>query len=202
MRVGQLLARRLSSTQTAVALVVSVALVWLLVSGFSIAALALLGVLILIATARRPQRTERYREAAVFPHTCEVVWALIKPAENSPIIHTGIRRGYHVPGTPDGLGERQAHEGLDGTTTVMEVVEYDPNRRAVTCQVSPPATVQSRTIQSVLPVEGGCEYTIGIEIDVASGHETPREYEEIWRAWARDHIGQIRGALPRVDPSL
>ncbi len=173
--------------------------------------MGLVAVVLTVVAARRPHRPGRsddptlrpagsYRESALLPWSCEVVWALIKPAENAPLIEPTILRGYHVPGTPEGVGERQAFEHDDGTTVTIEVLEYEPNRWAVTRTVSPPGELGGRTIESLRPEVGGCVYTVGRDFEVPSGCEVPATFDEFWRSWARDHIERVRHALLAMDP--
>ena len=178
-----------------------------------------LGVLVLIFVAvsvlwfvlrrRLPERTVRLEETAMMPYSCEVVWGLIKPAEMAPLIEPELSRGYQVPGTPDGVGERQALEQHDGTTVIVEVIEYEANRRAVTRQVSPKMLEEQRNLQSVEPVSGGCLYTEAFEVDLKKGHRIVlAEWEVLWRSAVQERIARIRalldstaqGAIPKGEP--
>src|SRR5690606_14736564 len=105
----------------------------------------------------------------------------IKPAEKAPLLDPTIRRGYRVPGTPEGLGEQQAFEHLDGSITMIEVVEYQHARRAVIRSVSPKPELDTRTIQSVEPVDDGCVYTMCWEVTVPAGQKLVPEAERLWR---------------------
>lgn len=195
---------RLSLTGWIVVVCVALAIGGLIVSGYGMAALVILGAGSVIAFARRGEPVRRVRvggfeEVTEFPHSCDVVWDLIEPAEKSPLVDPSIRRGYHVFGTPDGLGEQQAFEHLDGSTTIIEVIEYQPGRRAGTRQVSPPGNEHHRTIQSVEPSVGGCVYTIRVEVDLPRGQHIPPDGEVTFRAFAHKHIAQIRQALAATD---
>jgi hypothetical protein len=124
-----------------------------------------------------------------------VVWALIKPAEMAPALQPSLRRGYRVPGTPEGLGERQAFERQDGTTVIVEIVDYEPNRRAVTRQVSPTILEALRMVQIVEPVTGGCTYTEAVEVDLKARQRIRSEWERLWPSSAREQIDRIRASL-------
>jgi hypothetical protein len=76
----------------------------------------------------------------------------------------------------------------------MEVVEYEPNRRAVTRQVSPIIGWQ-RAIQTVEPVNGGCVYTEVIESDLQPGQRMLREGELRWRSEVDERIARMRSIL-------
>ena len=179
---------------------IALACVALLLTGYGVAVLFVAGAAGAVALARRtePQqriRVERFVEVAELPHSCDVVWALIKPAESAPILEPSIRRGYHVPGTPLGLGERQAFELIDGTTTIAEVVEYEHGRRAVTVQVSPVPDVPVRYVHSLEPVEGRCRLSFEIELDVPEGQLLNPAAVDEWRSSIRAEFDRIRHAL-------
>jgi hypothetical protein len=204
-----LLRYRISITQAILALGVFVAFLSLvadgdLVAGLGVVAVAVVAwsILVLVQRRRLPARTGRWEETAVFPCTCEVVWRLIKPADTAPLLQPSFRRGYQVPGTPDGLGEQQAFESHDGTTFIIEVIEFEPNRRAVTRQVSPTPVETLRSIQTVEPVDGGCKYTEAIEADLQPGHRMLPKSEQSWRSEARDRVHRIRAILDSPAPGV
>lgn len=170
-----------------------------------------LGVLVLIFIAvsalwfvqrrRLPERTVRLEETAMLQYSCEVVWGLIKPAEMAPLVEPELSRGYQVPGTPDGVGERQALEQHDGTTIIVEVIEYEANRRAVTRQVSPKMLEEQRNLQAVEPATGGCMYTEAFEVDLKAGQRIIRaEWEVLWRSAVQERIARIRAMLDSTAP--
>jgi hypothetical protein len=195
---------RMSPTRWIIVVCGALACVGLILTGHGVAALGLLVAGIVVAIARRDEpvrrvRVERFVEIAELPHSCEVVWALIKPAELSPTFEPSIRRGYHVAGTPLGLGERQAFELLDGSTAIFEVVDYEPGRRAVTIQVSPDLGLKARNIFSVEPVEGGCALSLEWEIDVPAGQCVSPDPEDAWRTSIRAQFDRIRHVLAASD---
>ena len=79
-----------------------------------------------VADRLRPGRTVEMHEVAHYTSDCNRVWNLIKPPEKAPLLHPNIRRGYQVPGTPDGVGEQQAFELDNGIMMVLEVTELTP----------------------------------------------------------------------------
>lgn len=64
------------------------------------------------------------------------VWALIGPAEHASVLSANIVRGFTVPGTLTGVGQQQCFIDLHGNTCIIEVVEYEEGRRAVTRAIS------------------------------------------------------------------
>lgn len=140
---------------------------------------------------RHPARMARLEESGFLPWPSEVVWDLIEPAEKAPLIDPGTVRAHHVAGTPSGLGEQQAHERLDGSIAVLEVIEYEHGRRAVTRQVSPPGNERHRTIQAVEPTNGGCIYTMAEETDLLAGQRILPAVEAAWRAYVQQQITRI-----------
>ncbi len=201
----------MSQTRWIVVACVGIACVGLILAGYGAAAFVVLAAGGVIGLARRGEpeprgergrrvRTKRFVEVAELPHPCDVVWAFIKPAETSPLWEPSIRRGYHVPGTPLGLGERQAFESIDGTTTVIEIVEYEPGRRAVTMVVSPEPEPSVRSVYSLEPVEGGCALSLGSEIDVPAGGRVHPDYEDAWRTTTQAQLARLRHALAESHP--
>jgi hypothetical protein len=150
---------------------------------------------------RSPNRVIAFRRirAEEFGDICapaEAVWALIVPAENAPMLEPTTVRGYAVPGTPDGVGQRQAFEYADGTSTEIEVVEYVHNRLAVTVVMSPAPPFLARTVWQVVrrgPDES--RLTIGYEVDLARGLRLADERLPGWRAWAAQHIATVRAVV-------
>lgn len=201
MGVREILHRRLSWPEAVAYVGISVAFIFLLSGDLLLAATVLLAgvvgpdVYLVVQRRRRPARTERLSEAVLLPRSCETVWDLVKPAEKSPLIDPTLRRGYRVPGTPDGLGERQAFEQLDGVTVIVEVIEYRHERRAVTRQVSPPPVEPSRLIHTVDPVDGGCTYTVAAEIELRAGQRIRPEFERAWRSTIRAQLERTRQLL-------
>lgn len=150
---------------------------------------------------RYPVRTGTLREVALIPWSYDIVWDLIEPAEKAPLLDPSYIRGYRVPGTPDGVGCRQAFELADGGTSVIEVIEYQPGRLATTRQVSPPSAEPRRTTQSVEPLDDGCQYTMTLEIDVKLGLRILPAFEKQWRAFATDHFTRVRKVLTETEPA-
>jgi Polyketide cyclase / dehydrase and lipid transport len=140
---------------------------------------------------RYPARMVRLEESGFLPWPSEVVWDLIKPAEKAPLIDPGTVRAHHVAGTPSGLGEQQAHERLDGSVVVLEVIEYEHGRRAVMRVVSPPGNAHHRAIQAVEPTNGGCIHTMAGETDLRAGQRILPAVEAAWRANLQQQITRI-----------
>ena len=214
MDVRATLRREVSVVDAVVTILAGLSVVFLLIPGLArwlgLAFLALVLVRIglhgRIQRRRWPARTETVQGAALIPWDCETVWNLVKPAEKTPLLDPAVRRGYHVPGTPSGVGEQQVNEMLDGSIRVLEVVEYVHNRRAVVRQVQPPADVSSRSIQAVEPTDGGCVYTWANQIDMQAGQRIPREFEAAWHEHVRQQANRIRQVLtdagvPQAQPS-
>lgn len=172
----------------------------LAVWGVVLLAAVLLWLAWLVPRLLRPARTVRLEETVVLPHTCEAVWGLIGPAELAPLLDPKIRVGYRVPGTPDGVGERQALEHHDGTTTIIEVIEHEPARLAVTRTVQPRFLETVRSIQSVEPHEGGCRYTSAFEAELKAGTRVLPTIERAWRDEQHVHFDRVRAILDSGEP--
>jgi hypothetical protein len=189
---------RITGTQAILALGIFVAFLGLLAEGALVAGIGVLlaaiagaALAVLVQRRRFPARSEQMAESVSCSYPCEVVWKLIEPAEMAPLVNPKLRRGYQVPGTPEGLGEQQALEYHDGTTIIIEVIEYEVNRRAVTRQVSPPLTAMIRSIETIEPVDEGCVYTLAVEYDLQRGQRLLRRAEQSWRADAREQVDRI-----------
>jgi hypothetical protein len=145
--------------------------------------------------SRRPGPTARLQESTLLPYSPETVWALIKPAEKAPLVDATIRRGYREPGSPDGVGERQVFEMLDGQTFTVETVEYEPDRRALVSLVSPAPKRPTRYSHTVQLVDGCCLYTIGFEIDLRRGQYILQRFKDSWHIQSQATFGRIREVL-------
>ena len=158
------------------------------------------------AVAVRDQR--RHREllgvatlsaSAQLPWDCETVWSVIKPAETAPLLDPEVGRGYHVPGTPSGLGEWQAFEGLDGSVGRIEVIEYVHNRRAVTVTRAP-GIHPPHVVHEVQPADGGCTYSMSSNWLVPGGGYFSEEGEQEFRARFDEYVERVRqvcsGSVP------
>lgn len=201
-----LMSARITGTQAILGLGIFVAFLGLLAEGALVtgigvllAAIAGTAVAVLVQRRRFPARSEQMAESVMCSYPCEDVWKLIKPAEMAPLVNPKLRRGYQVPGTPEGLGEQQALEYHDGTTIIIEVIDYEPNRRAVTRQVSPPLAARIRSIETIEPVDGGCMYTLAVEYDLQRGQRLLRGAEQSWRADARERVERIPKILDSAD---
>ena len=88
------------------------------------------------------------------------VWSLIKPAENGPLLSPHIVRGFHVPGTPEGVGEIQGfitvHDGREHLVGIELVAEV-PGQLAVT-RVLGTLDDASRSTYALSDIPGGCRF--------------------------------------------
>ena len=151
----------------------------------------------LISSRRKPGST-RVQESTMLPWSADQVWALIAPAETGPVLDPSIQRGYQVPGTPTGVGERQAFELIDGTTSVIEIVEHVAGRRAVAVQVSPKPDPGIRYVYTLDPIPTGCVYTYAAEL---TGHNErlPARFGLVWQQIAQAQFDRIRRTLTAND---
>lgn len=178
----------------------------LLGNGSVLRALAVMAIVALVLSGiaflkrRRPVRAIRLEETTLLPHACETVWGLIEPAVYSPLLEPKIAYGYRVPGTPHGVGERHALEEHNGVTTIVEVVEHEPNRRAVSRQVSPRSIVEIRSFDTVEPTDGGCRYSVAVEVDMRAGVRLRSDFERQWRREMKDRFARTRAILDSGEP--
>ena len=148
-----------------------------------------------VAARLRPARTVVLHEAAHYASDCDRVWNLIKPPEKAPLLHPKIRRGYRVPGTPDGVGEQQAFELDNGIMMVLEVTELTPGRRAVVRMVSPPPDVPFAVSFELTPVDDGCLYRHQMELDLPRGKRLRPGCEKAWRSETNEMFERVRTCL-------
>lgn len=148
-----------------------------------------------VAARLRPARTVEMHEVTHYASDCDRVWNLIEPPEKAPLLHPSIRRGYRVPGTPDGVGEQQAFELDNGIMMVLEVTELTPGRRAVVRMVSPPSDVPFAVSFELTPVDDGCLYRHQIELKLPRGKRLRPGYERTWRTETNEMFGRVRTGL-------
>jgi uncharacterized protein YjeT (DUF2065 family) len=202
MRAGSIWNQKVSWRQTVAILGFLVLFIVLAASGLILVGVGLcvawwLGSIVYVRAVRRryPERVVRIQESTLLPWPCETVWTLIKPAEKAPLIEPTIRRGYRVPGTPEGLGEQQAFEYLDGNVSMIEVVEYQHAHRAVIRQVSPAPDVDLRMVQSLEPVAEGSIYTMCWEATIPAGRKLHPDVDRAWRLNMQAQMARIRLVL-------
>jgi hypothetical protein len=138
------------------------------------------------------------QESAHLPAPPPAVWSLVMPAENGPLFNPQISRGFRVPGTPSGLGEQQCSMHVDGTTSILEVVEYhetEEGMRAVTCQVSPPLAQAARTVHQVHAAPGGSVMIFREEVWAPAGAIWPAQHETLWHEVMADYFQRVRRVI-------
>jgi hypothetical protein len=131
----------------------------------------------------------------MLPYSPDTVWALIMPPEKAPLVDANVRRGYREPASPEGVGERHVLEGLDGQTTTLEVIEYEPGRRALVRVISPAPKREVRLSYTLQPVDEGCLYSVGFEMDLLRGHYIRQQFKDNWRAQIQAMFDRIRQVL-------
>jgi hypothetical protein len=139
--------------------------------------------------------TRHVQEAIKLWHTPEQVWSLIYPAENAALLSPDIARGYRVPGTPSGVGEQQAFIDVGGNTSVVEVIEQNDARRAVTKTVSPSPAFPLRTTVTLDPVADGCLMVYRYEYDVPASQALTEDQLQSWHEQARRYLEAVRHTL-------
>jgi hypothetical protein len=146
-------------------------------------------------------RTVRLEEAVTLRHAAAEVWALIAAPEHAATLSPGtVARAFHVPGTPDGVGQQQCFVAPDGALSMLEVVEHVPARRAVTRTVSPSEPTPTRTSYDLTPFDGGCVLVFGVEVELFRDSALDPAGEQVWRREARGYLSRVQTALDRCHP--
>ena len=141
-------------------------------------------------------RTVRVFEAIKLKQDPSQVWQLLAPAESSVLLTPDkTSRAFTVPGTGPGVGEQQCHVDHDGQATIMEVVEFIEERRAVAVVVSPRPQVPVRLLTTLEPLGTGCVLTHGMEFEIPAQAEWPEEQQDAFQAYAVRYLGRVRRAL-------
>jgi len=143
----------------------------------------------------------RVQGSVPVPFAPETVEDLLYPAENAPLLDPTLARGYRVPGTPAGVGEQQAFVGLDGTTTVIEIVEHIPGRRAVVRHQSPAPGWSYWSMWTFEPTDDGCILTFANHLDPPSGAVLPpgraEALAQLWKTSIEKYLEIVVSALER-----
>jgi hypothetical protein len=112
------------------------------------------------------------------------VWALIKPAENGPLLSPHIIQGFHVPGTPEGIGEVQGFITVqDGRKYLVgiELVNEIPGELAVT-RVLGTLDDASRSTYVLSDTPSGCRFEQRERFTVPPGSDSAaveRHHQEV-----------------------
>lgn len=141
-------------------------------------------------------KTLRLVEAIELRHAPAVVWALVQPAESSVFLSPEkTARAFTVPGTGPGLGEQQAHINHNDQITLIEIIEFEEGRRAVTQLLSPKPPRPARTVTTVEPLGLGSVLTIGMEFDGLARSVWSKGRQDRIRDWATTYLDHVRRVL-------
>jgi hypothetical protein len=139
----------------------------------------------------------RHREAVLLPYPAGVVWGLVQPAENSVFLTADCARSWHVEGTPvHAVGEQQAFEALDGSVSVIEVTEYEHERRSIARVVQP--QLRGMTGESITETESrgnGCVFAITYQWTLPPGSAMPSDAAGQICAHAKDYVRRVTESI-------
>lgn len=131
------------------------------------------------------------------PLPANVVWDFVWRAETAPLVSDNVVQAFTVPGTPIGeVGEIQCHivrgEGGVLVGSLIEVVELDPGRRAVTRSLSTPEAAASTT--EVIPAgETASVLRLSVAMTPAPGKES--DLRSILQSHASTYVERVAGVL-------
>jgi hypothetical protein len=132
--------------------------------------------------------------------TPQEVWELIKPAENAVLLDPAVIRAFHIPGTPQGIGEMQAFiSRRDGqeTITAIEILHEVTGQCAVTRQLGD-SDDAGRTTYVLTPTKAGtrfeqrCQFTIPPD----QAHLT-KIIQDLYQESASVYVQRVKVALER-----
>jgi hypothetical protein len=148
------------------------------------------------APVAEPPRAQRVQEAARLRYAPGKVWELITSPELAPVLDASIAKGFTVPGSRSGVGQQVCFIGLDGKTSLFEVLEYVEGRRRVWERVSPRLELPVRATCDLERLDLGCLLRLGLEVD-APPERGPmsQEFQDAWRQGRREYVARLKRAL-------
>ena len=114
----------------------------------------------------------------------ERVWSLLKPAENAALLIPNVVRGFHIPGTPEGIGEMQGFlflkEGKQHIAAI-EVLDEVSSTYAITRLVGDTddaarSSIFLSDVDNGTRLEQRERFTVPIDVDSA---RLERQYQQV-----------------------
>jgi len=150
-----------------------------------------------------PSTRRRWRATATttIARPPDQVWEFIRPAETAPLLQPEVRRAFHVPGTPSGVGEQQAAviEGPDGTqlAVIHEITELRPGEYAETRSVTWPPSRQTFRLE---PAPGGTTLTYTTEVSGARWWQPRTLVHKAVVASAQRYVDAVKRVMESEPP--
>lgn len=135
------------------------------------------------------------------PHDPAAVWNFLEDPQSSILLSDRTSRAERLSGTPVGLGEIQLFiQEIDSgrVGSMLEVVAYEPGRRAVTRDISGGPRGGGELL--VEPLSAGCRVTQShwVILPVGTSSRTAKVTRQVFRA----HLDDFGRRLQRVDSSV
>lgn len=125
----------------------------------------------------RKTRLRRIEVSKEYPYPSETVWSLIRPADLAVKLGDSAN-AFTVPGTPNGVGERQCFVAKDGTETFLEVLEERDGEYARVCPYPPGANAYCESTYELNRTPKGCKLVLGHEQLLPFA--IPRKLQRLW----------------------
>jgi hypothetical protein len=152
----------------------------------------------IMRTTAQPTRVE---EAATveLPRSAATMWSFIADPASTAEFDESTEVGVILPGSPLGLGEIQVfiqHTDGERTGAVLEVIEFEPGRRAVTRTLDSPSRYGTITVEPLGP--GRCRLTQKFSVDVPAGAPAAlvRMYHEGYKQQLRTMMARLTELAP------
>jgi hypothetical protein len=151
-------------------------------------------------TATKPLRIVESASVEL-PRDAAAMFAFMHEPASSAELFDEVESGVRLPGTPVGIGEIQVfvRRGAAGrTASVLEVVEFEPGRRAVTRNLSDGSALGILTVEPL--GAGSCRLTQEFRIDFPVGGLTVNV--GLQRAALKDELHRMMARLTELAPRL
>jgi hypothetical protein len=154
-----------------------------------------------IRTTTRPIRIEETASVEL-PRSAATMWTFIHDPSSSVQLDESMEVGAMLPGGPIGLGEIQVFIQRTATGRVgslIEVIEFEPGRRAVTRTLSCPYNRYSTvTVEPLGPSRS--RFTQAFRADIPAG--SPRSYARMYQAGFKEQLRTMMARLTELAPQL
>ncbi|HEY3558877.1 MAG TPA: SRPBCC family protein [Kribbella sp.] len=138
--------------------------------------------------------------AVELPHDPKAVWHFLEDPRSSIALSDRVSHAERLTGTPLGLGQVQLfihHTNTGRAGSMLEVVAYEPGRRAVTRTLTSPGGGGELVVE---PLAAGCRVTQTHWMTLPVG--TSSRVAKLTRRVLREHLDDFAQRLANLDSSV
>jgi hypothetical protein len=152
----------------------------------------------IMRTTARPIRVEE-TAAVELPRSATTMWSFIADPASTVEFDESTEVGVILPGSPSGLGEIQVFiqrtaGGRIGS--LLEVIEFEPGRRAVTRTLDSPNRYGTVTVEPLGPDRCRLTQRLGVDVPAGAPAGHVRMYHEAYKQQLRSMMARLTELAP------